>query len=77
MNWTATANSTPPSAGLYLVRLANPRGKVEYLVGWWDSLEEGEVKPHWVFEDLKRKEVPIGTWEPTHWCRIKPPREGV
>ncbi len=74
MDWTAIANSAPPSAGMYIVRLINPKGKVEYLIGWWDSLDGGDVKPHWVFEDLKRKEIPTGTLVPTHWCRIKPPR---
>ncbi len=57
-----------------LVRLSNPRGAVEYLVGWWDSLQEGNVKPHWVFEDLKRNELALGSCEPTHWCRIRHPR---
>jgi hypothetical protein len=46
MNWTVFVNSNPPSAGLYLVRPNTPRGKVEYLVGWWDSLEDGNVKLH-------------------------------
>ena len=67
MNWTAIIDSAPPSAHRYLVRLSNPQGAVEYLVGWWDAA-------HWVFEDLKGNKIDIRAFEPTHWSRIEPPR---
>ena len=74
MKWTSIATSDPPSAHRYLVRLSNPQGAVEYLVGWWDTpLEEGDVKAHWVFEDLEGNEISLGACEPTHWCKIRGP----
>ncbi len=77
MNWTAIIDGDPPSAHRYLVRLSNPQGSVAYLVGWWDPLQEGNVEPHWAFEDLEGNEISLRDCEPTHWCRIRPPLDGV
>ncbi len=74
MNWTAIIDRTPPWAGRFLVRLSNPQGDVEYLVGWWEPPLDDKAQAHWVFEDLKGNELSLGSCEPTHWSRIEPPR---
>ena len=74
MNWTAIIDLTPPWAGRFLVRLSNPQGDDEYLVGWWDTPLDDTTEARWMFEDLKGNEISIGDHEPTHWCRIERPR---
>jgi len=71
--WTAISNFAPPSAHRYLVRLSNPEGAVEYLVGWWDTTLDDTTEARWVFEDLLGNEISTGAFESTHWCRIKSP----
>ncbi len=77
MMWTAISNSAPPSAHRYLVRLSNPEGAVEYLVGWWDTSLNDTTEDRWVFEDLLGNKISTGASEPTHWCRIERPLVGV